>query len=73
MECLLVTVRAHPLSVRETYQLVFCAQAVDGTHQLGHALELYPVLRLTESDARWCEVEYGPIKKGAARRDQRDE
>ena len=35
--------------------------------------EVREILRLADSDARWCEVHDDPIKKGATRRDQRDE
>src|SRR4051812_38442726 len=70
---LLVAVRAHSLSARETYQLVFGSAAMDRAHQLGRFLEALAFLRLGERDARWCEVQDQPIKKGAARRDQRDE
>src|SRR5690348_1271740 len=70
---LLVAVRAHPLSAREAYQLVFGVAAVDGAHQLRHLLDALAVLRLTDPDARRREVDDQPIKKGATRRDQRDE
>src|SRR5215203_6708195 len=73
MDDLLVTVRAHLLSAREAYQLVFGVAAVDRAHQLGRALDALAILRLAEADARWREVNDQPIKKGATRRDQRDE
>src|SRR5215212_425873 len=70
---LLVAVRAHLLSAREAYQLVFGAAAMNRAHQLGRALDALAILRLAEPDARWREVNDQPIKKGATRRDQRDE
>src|SRR5829696_3183621 len=70
---LLVAVRAHLLSAREAYQLVFGAAAMDRTRQLGRTLDALAILRLAEPDARWREVDDHPIKKGATRRDQRDE
>src|SRR5215207_2959990 len=70
---LLVAVRAHLLSAREAYQLVFGAAAMDRAHQLGRTLDALAILRLAEPDARWCEVDDHPIEKGATRRDQRDE
>src|SRR5689334_16596234 len=47
--------------------------AMDGAHQFGRALDALAILRLADSDAGWCEVHNDPIKKGATRRDQRDE
>src|SRR5215210_2915195 len=70
---LLVAVRAHLLSTREAYQLVFTAAALARAHQLGRALDALAILRLAKPDACWREVDDHPIKKGAARRDQRDE
>src|SRR5215212_8364965 len=70
---LLVAVRAHLLSAHEAYQLVFGAAAMDRTRQLGRTLDALAILRLAEPDARWREVDDHPIKKGATRRDQRDE
>src|SRR5689334_9581152 len=47
--------------------------AMDCAHQFGRALDALAILRLADSDAGWCEVHDHPIKKGATRRDQRDE
>src|SRR6476660_7546586 len=70
---LLVAVRAHLRSAREAYQLVLGMTAMDCAHQFGRALDALSILRLADPDARWCEVHDDPIKKGATRRDQRDE
>src|SRR6476661_7836698 len=70
---LLVAFRAHLRSAREAHQLVFGMTAVDDAHQFGRALDALSILRLADSDAHWCEVHDDPIKKGATRRDQRDE
>jgi hypothetical protein len=73
MEGLLVAVGAHLISIGEAYQLVLHARTVDRTHQLGRALELPAISGLTDAHAGWCEHHQGLIKKGAARREQRDE
>src|SRR5471032_1466655 len=73
MEGLLVAVGAHPLTVREAYQLVFSAESVNRTGQLGRAIDARAIAGLTKLHARRREGEQQPIKKGASRRDQRDE
>src|SRR4030081_1117002 len=73
MECLPVAVGAHLLTAREAYQLSFRLQAVDGTFQLGRAVQALAVPYLADANTRRREHDEDPIKKGAARRDQRDE
>src|SRR3954468_2514131 len=73
MESLPVAVGAHLLTAREAYQLSFRLQAVDGTFQLGHAVQALAISYLTDAHARGREHQQNPIKKGAARREQRDE
>src|SRR5215213_3769417 len=73
MERLPVAVGAHLLTAREAYQLTFRLQAVDGTFQLGRAVQTLAVPRLADANTRRRERDEDPIKKGAARREQRDE
>src|SRR5881628_2954254 len=73
MERLPVAVGAHLLTAREAYQLTFRLQAVDGTFQLGRAVQTLAVPHLADANTRWRDHDEDPIKKGATRRDQRNE
>jgi hypothetical protein len=73
MEGLLVAFGAHLLTAREAYQLSFRLQAVQWTLQLGRAVQHLSITDLADANPRRSELHEKPIKKGAARREQRDE